>query len=142
MLNHDFFKKQHWLQQEMILLRLHIACILCFFAASTQAAIDSGGGMAYVGNLQAHASVGSPFSTSAVTAGAVDILYALESSPGTTPVLPSPITTPGNAPTAAASGVTSPAAKNGSAKKSKKISPNKTPAKKTKKNSSKKSKKK
>lgn len=122
----------------MILLRIHIACILCFFTASIQAAIDSGGGMAYVGNLQAHASVGSPFSTSAVTAGAVDILYPLESRPGTTPVLPPPDTTPPGAPIAPASGVKSQAAKNSSAKKSKKMSPNKIPAKKSKKNSPKK----
>jgi len=117
----------------MIPLRIHIACILCFFAASIQAAIDSGGGMVYVGNLQAHASVGSPFSTSAVTAGAVDILYPLESRPVTTPD-----TTPPNAPIAPAAGVTSQAAKNSSAKKPKKISPKKSPAKKTKKNSPKK----
>jgi hypothetical protein len=117
----------------MIPLRIHIACILCFFAASIQAAIDSGGGMAYVGNLQAHASVGSPFSTSAVTAGAVDILYPLESRPGTTP----DTTTP-SAPIAPASGVTSQAPQKSSAKKPKKISPKKSPAKTTKKNSPKK----
>ena len=122
----------------MIPLRIHIACILCFFAASIQAAIDSGGGMAYVGNLQAHASVGSPFSTSAVTAGAVDILYPLESRPGTTPVPTPSNTIPGNAPIAPASGVTSLAPKSSSAKKPKKISPKKSPAKTTKKNSPKK----
>jgi hypothetical protein len=116
----------------MIPLRIHIACILCFFAASIQAAIDSGGGMAYVGNLQAHASVGSPFSTSAVTAGAVDILYPLESRPVTTDT-----TTP-SAPIAPASGVTSQAPQKSSAKKPKKISPKKSPAKTTKKNSPKK----
>ena len=117
----------------MIPLRIHIACILCFFAASIQAAIDSGGGMAYVGNLQAHASVGSPFSTSAVTAGAVDILYPLESRPVTTP----DTTTP-SAPIAPASGVTSQAPQKSSAKKTKKISPKKSPAKTTKKSSPKK----
>ena len=117
----------------MIPLRIHIACILCFFAASIQAAIDSGGGMAYVGNLQAHASVGSPFSTSAVTAGAVDILYPLESRPVTTP----DTTTP-SAPIAPASGVTSQAPQNSSAKKPKKISPKKSPAKTSKKNAPKK----
>jgi hypothetical protein len=122
----------------MILLRIQMACILCFFTASIHAAIDSGGGMAYVGNLQAHASVGSPFSTSAVTAGAVDILYPLESSPGTTPVQPPPDTTPTSAPITPAAGVKTPAAKNSSAKKSKKMSPNKSPAKKAKKNSPKK----
>ena len=114
----------------MIHLRIHIACILCFFAASIQAAIDSGGGMAYVGNLQAHASVGSPFSTSAVTAGAVDILYPLESRPVTTPD-----TTP---PIAPAPGATNQEPKSSSAKKPKKISPKKSPAKTTKKNSPKK----
>ena len=117
----------------MIPLRIHIACILCFFAASIQAAIDSGGGMVYVGNLQAHASVGSPFSTSAVTAGAVDILYPLESRPGITPD-----TTPPSAPIAPASGVTSQAPQISSAKKPKKISPKKSPAKTTKKSSPKK----
>ncbi len=117
---------------------LHRIGFLCLFAAPIHAAIDSGGGMAYVGNLQAHASVGSPFSTSAVTAGAVDILYPLESRPGTTPVLPPSNTIPGTAPIAPAPGVTSQAAKNSSAKKSKKMSPNKSSVKKTKKNSPKK----
>jgi hypothetical protein len=37
--------------------------------------LDSGGGRAKVGTLQAHASLGSPFTTSAVTAGVVDGLY-------------------------------------------------------------------
>jgi hypothetical protein len=87
--------------------------------------------MAYLGNQQAHASVGSPFSTSAVTAGVVDILYPFEVT------LPSEII-PGSAPIASASGVTSQASKNSSAKKFKKMSPNKSPAKKIKKNTPKK----
>jgi hypothetical protein len=39
--------------------------------------LDSGGGRAMVGNLLAHASVGSPFATSAVTAGVVDVIYPM-----------------------------------------------------------------
>jgi hypothetical protein len=39
------------------------------------AGLDSGGGRAKVGTLQAHASLGSPFTTSAVTAGVIDGLY-------------------------------------------------------------------
>jgi hypothetical protein len=37
--------------------------------------LDSGGGRAMVGNQLAHASLGSPFATSAVTAGVVDVIY-------------------------------------------------------------------
>lgn len=40
--------------------------------------LDSGGGRVRVGDQLSHASLGSPYSTSRVTAGMVDILYPVE----------------------------------------------------------------
>lgn len=57
--------------------------ILIFAACSgmAHAQLDSGGGRSMVGNLQAHSSLGSPFETSAVTAGMLDVIFPMTSQP-------------------------------------------------------------
>ena len=45
---------------------------------SVYASIDSGGERGSVGSFASHSSLGSPFTTSSVTAGGIDLLYPLQ----------------------------------------------------------------
>lgn len=82
------------------------------------ALIDSGGEMGTVGFLLSHSSLGSPFSTSSVTAGGIDLLYPIQSKSPTPP----PEKPPTASPSGGGSVGTAPVSKKGNKKVAKKKS--------------------
>jgi hypothetical protein len=81
------------------------------------ALIDSGGDMGTVGVLTSHSSLGSPFTTSSVTAGGIDLLYPIQSKSPTPP----PEKPPTASPSGGGSVGTAPVSKKGIKKVAKKI---------------------
>ena len=75
---------------------------------SVYASIDSGGERGSVGSFASHSSLGSPFTTSSVTAGGIDLLYPLQ-----TGALPRPPEQPPGGGGGGGGGAPSPVAKKG-----------------------------